>query len=225
MKSKDQGLVGRRMLITGMGVAAAAAAAAGLAVSASSASAQNSSGSGFAAKRHSQDSWLGELAGEHRAFVDSSTVAGGENALRYASNILTAHEDDYAGSASDYAMVVCFRHGSTPFAFSDVIWEKYGAAFDSSADPAPTTNPMNVPTGSNGQNSIGSLVERGVYFAICSRATRAFSGILARSTGLPADQVLQELLANPIPNSRFVPAGVVAATRAQEYGYSLLYSA
>ena len=221
MKNKDQGLVGRRTLITGLGVAAAT----GLAVSATSASAQSSSGSGFTPRRHSQDSWLGDLPGEHRAFVDSSTVPGGANALRYASNILTAHADGYAGSDSDYAMVVCFRHASTPFAFSDVIWEKYGGAFDPAADPAPVTNPMNGPTGSNGQNSIPMLIDRGAHFAICSRATRAYAGILARSTGVPVEQVLEELLANPIPNSRFVPAGVVTATRAQEYGYSLLYSA
>jgi intracellular sulfur oxidation DsrE/DsrF family protein len=219
MKTEDKDLIARRTLITGMGVAAAA----GIAVSASSASAQTSSG--FQPERHSLDSWFDELGGEHRAFVDSSTAEGGANALRYASNILTAHADDYAGSASDYAMVVCFRHASVSFGFNDAIWEKYGANLNSRADPVLTSNPMNVPTGSNGQNSIGSLVERGVQFAICARATRGLAGRIARSTDQATDEVLAELHANAIPNSRFVPAGVVAATRSQEYGYSLLYSA
>lgn len=223
MKKKDQDLIGRRSLITNMGIAAAAT---GIAVTATSASAQAPAQSGgFKPKRHAIDSWLAELEGEHRVFVDSSTVPGGANALRYANNIMTAHEDDYDGMAADFAMVVCFRHASTPFGFNDAIWEKYGAGMIRSADPTPTSNPMNVPTGSNGQNSIVSSIARGVQFAICARATRSYSRRLAASAGVPYEQVLEELLAGAIPNSRFVPAGVVAATRSQEYGYSLLYSA
>ena len=34
---------------------------------------------------------MGELEGSHRVFVDSSTAPGGANALRYASNIISAH--------------------------------------------------------------------------------------------------------------------------------------
>ncbi len=84
---------------------------------------------------------------------------------------------------------------------------------------------MNGPTSSNGQNSIPMLIDRGAHFAICARATRRLCRHSGTNTGVPVEQVLEELLANPIPSSRFVPAGVVAATRAQEYGYSLLYSA
>ncbi|HJO12640.1 MAG: hypothetical protein QGG67_05730 [Gammaproteobacteria bacterium] len=221
MSKEDKDLIARRALITGMGVAAAT----GLAVSASSATAQSSASEDFEPERHSLDSWFEELAGVHRAFLDSSTIPGGESALLYAGNILAAHEEDYAGSASDYAMVVCFRHASTPFGFNDAIWAKYGAQLNRSADPVPTTNPMNSPTFNNGQNTIASLVERGVHFAICLRATRSLSRRLARGSDDSADQVLAELRANAIPNGRFVPAGVVAATRAQEYDYSLLYSA
>ena len=36
------------------------------------------------------------------------------------------------------------------------------------------------------------------------------------------DAVVKELMANAIANSHFVPAGVVAVTRAQERGYTLL---
>jgi hypothetical protein len=222
MKQKDQEIIGRRTLLTGVGVTVAA----GLAASATSANAQSAAAPArFQPARHSLDSWLGEMTGEHRVFVDSSTVPGGANALRYASNILTAHAEDYEGSASDYAMVVCFRHASTIYGFDDALWEKYGSSFDRSADPAPTTNPMNQGTGSNGGNSIPGLIERGAQFAICSRATRANARGLARSTGIPYEEVLEDLLGGAIPNSRFVPAGVVAATRSQEYGFSLLYSA
>jgi hypothetical protein len=36
------------------------------------------------------------------------------------------------------------------------------------------------------------------------------------------DTVYKELIANTIPNSRMVSAGVLAVNRAQEYGYTLL---
>jgi intracellular sulfur oxidation DsrE/DsrF family protein len=216
VKREDHDVIGRRSLLANVGVGAVA----GLAVSATSVVAQTSPRS-FEPARHSLDSWLDELEGSHRVFIDSSTVPGGANALRYANNIITAHEEAYSGTAADLAMVVCYRHASTPFAFDDAIWAKYGAGFDPAA---PTTNPMNAPAASNGGNTIGSLVAKGVQFAICLRATRGRAGRLAARAGVPAEEVLEELMAGAIPNSRFVPAGVMTATRAQEYGYSLLYA-
>ncbi|NQV68399.1 MAG: hypothetical protein HQ498_00100 [Pseudohongiella sp.] len=221
MKDKDNKVVGRRTLLTNMGVAAVA----GLAVSTSSVSAQaQGRPAGYEPARHSKDSWMGELEGSHRVFIDSATIPGGANAMRYANNIISAHEEDYAGDASDYALIVCFRHGSTPLAFNDAVWEKYGAMFNRNADPAPTSNPMNTASFSNGQNTLASLGEQGVKFVICNRATRSFSKSLASATGASADDVYAELVAGAIPNSRFAAAGVLAATRAQEYRFSLLYA-
>ena len=216
-----QAKVGRRTLLSGFSVAAVA----GLAASAASApaSAQNH-GNGFRPTHHANDAWMNELSGSHRVFIDSSTLPGGANAMRYANNILTVNSEDYEGVDSDYAMIICFRHTSTPYAFNDSIWAKYGARLDRRADPPHTTNPMNTANAGNGQNTIAGLVDRGVRFAICNRATRSFSRMLAGATGTPYEEVYEELLANAIPNSRFVPAGVMAATRAQEFRYSLLYS-
>lgn len=220
MSNEDQKTVARRRLLAGMG----AVAAAGLASGSHSASAQSESGSGFQPARHEQDNWMDELPGSHRVFVDSSTTTGGGSALWYANNIISAHEEAYNGKASDYAMIVCFRHMSTPYGFNDTIWAKYGALLNRNADPAPTTNPMSQPGPGNGQNSIASSVQRGMHFAICGRATRRFAGMLAQATNSNAEDVYAELLANGIPNSHFVAAGVLAATRAQEYRYSLLYA-
>lgn len=218
MKKQDREVIGRRALLTNVGVAAVAGLAAGPASVYSQASQEPVA---FEPARHSLDSWLDELEGSHRVFIDSSTRAGGANALRYANNIMTAHEEAYSGSAADFAMVVCFRHASTPFGFDDGLWAKYGFGGD---DPAPQSNPMNEPSSSNGQNSIGSLVAEGVQFAICLRATRMTARRLADRADVPVESVLEELMAGAVPNSRFVPAGVLAATRAQEYGYSLLYA-
>lgn len=221
MKKEDQDVIGRRSLLANMSVAAVA----GLALSATSGAVQaQERRGGFEPARHSDDSWLAELEGSHRAFVDSSTSAGGANALRYANNIISAHEDGYGGTESDYAMVICFRHASTPYGFNDAIWAKYGKGFSPRAEPTPTSNPMNVATGSNGQNSIPSTAAKGVKFAICDRATRSYARRLAAVAGVSFEEVYAELIAGVIPNSRFVPAGVLAVTRAQEYGYSLLYA-
>ena len=219
MKDTDQDKVGRRSLLTTMSVAAVA----GLAASAGSAQTQPHP-TGFQPARHDKDAWLNELPGSHRVFIDSSTMAGGPAGLWYANNMISAHEDEYEGNAADFAMVVCFRHMSTPYGFNDAVWAKYGAIFSRNADPAPTRNPLSIASASSGQNSISSSVARGVHFAICGRATRRFAMAIASATGGDADTVFAELTAGGVPNSHCVPAGVLTATRAQEYHYSFLYA-
>jgi hypothetical protein len=220
MSKKDQALIGRRSLVTGM------SAAAGLAVVATSASAQTRS-SDFEPTRHSIDAWMGELPGEHRAFIDTSTGMGGADALRYAFNILNAQGSAYGGEDSDFAMIVCYRHASTPFAYNDAMWAKYGETFYGLmqyADPATGVAPkVNLMT-AGGPFSMGAITGRGVQIAICAAATQFISGQIAAATGASAEEVFDELVANAVPNSRFVSAGVMAVTRAQEYGYSLLYA-
>jgi intracellular sulfur oxidation DsrE/DsrF family protein len=53
-------------------------------------------------------------------------------------------------------------------------------------------------------------------------ATRGLAGGIAADTGVDADTVYKELVANTIANSHIVPAGVLAVNRAQEHGYTLL---
>jgi hypothetical protein len=107
--------------------------------------------------------------------------------------------------------------------FSDVM-----QFVDPNTDRAPSSNLMNSPDYGpslpNVGTTIDSLIERGTQFAVCDAATRFFSGQVARTAGVNADQVYDELVASAIPNSRFVSEGVVAVPRAQEYGYSLLYA-
>jgi intracellular sulfur oxidation DsrE/DsrF family protein len=217
---------GRRTLIAGMGVAAA-----GLTLGASAAHAQSSSR--FQPARHGLDAWLDELPGSsHRVFVDSSTALGGAEALLYSNNILSAHANAYSGSDDDYAMVICFRHVSTPFGYSDAVWEKYGEIFnqfmqfpDPSTGSAPTSNLMNATDRMdlpNFGNTIDKLGARGVSYAICDNATQFFSAQVASRTSTSVDDVYAELTGSAIANSRFVSAGVIAVTRAQEYGYSIL---
>ena len=217
---------GRRSVLTGMGIAAA-----GMAAGAATAGAKEARG-GFEPARHSVDAWMDALPGNHRVFVDSASGPGGATALLYANNILNAHTSAYDGKESDYAMIVCFRHYATPFGFGDEVWEKYGEGFNSIQDfpdpttgKAPTLNPANAAGRRDFPNkghTIAALGRRGIEFAVCDNATHVISGALAGATGGSAGDIYAELVASLVPNSRLVSAGVIAATRAQEYGYSLL---
>jgi hypothetical protein len=220
----------RRSLVAGMGVAVAGLAAT------MTASAQTESGrrrqAGFQPERHELDAWLDEATGGHRIFIDSATAKGGGEAVLYANNLFNAHENAYGGSASDMSTVICFRHFSTPFGYGDAVWKKYGEVIneliqfpDPATNRAPEVNLLNVAGRAdlpNGGFTIDAMVAKGAQFAICNAATQFFTGQLANRTGAPFDEIYDELVASAIPNSRFVSAGVMALTRAQEYGYSLL---
>ncbi len=235
MSSDDRKVQARRRFLTGVGLVA------GTATLASAARGQQHNHEemhamhhGFTPARHDEDSWLEEKSGSHRVFLDSSTGSGGITALNYANNLMIGHVEGYGGEESDMGIIVCFRHASTPFGYNDAMWEKYGDRFSGmtgfsnrQANEPWRHNPMMDPdvSAANRGNTIQSLIERGVSYAICNKATMSISTGIARASGQDVDEVFQELKANNIPNSRFVPAGVVAATRAQEYGYSLLYSA
>ncbi len=228
MSKNSDNVQNRRRFLTGVGVAATTAALA------NTASAQDRS-QGYKPAQHDEDAWMNEKPGIHRVFLDSSTGNGGITALNYANNLMYAHELDYeGGKETDYGIIVCFRHASTAFGYNDAMWAKYGEIFsrvtrfnNRETDSAWKQNPLLI-EGTNFAsrgNTIQSLPERGaVSFAICSKATMSMSQSLARSLGGNVDDYYAELMANNVPNSRFVPAGVIAATRSQEYGYSYLYA-
>jgi intracellular sulfur oxidation DsrE/DsrF family protein len=71
-------------------------------------------------------------------------------------------------------------------------------------------------------DGLDALAARGVRFAVCNAASRGTARRLAGQSG-DAEAIYTEMVANMIPSSRLVPAGVIALTRAQEYGYSVLH--
>jgi hypothetical protein len=220
----------RRSIVTGMGVAVAGLAA--TVTAQAQTDRRRRRGEDFEPARHDIDAWLGEVTGSHRIFIDSATPNGGAEALLYGNNLFSAQTGAYDGSDSDLSIVICFRHFSTPFGFGDAIWSKYGDAIneiigfpDPKTNRAPNANLMNVSGRTdlpNGGVTIDAVTSRGAQFAICNAATQFFTGQLANQTGRPFQEIYDELVAGAIPASRFVPAGVMALTRAQEYGYSLL---
>jgi len=206
----DKNLKGRRSVITGLGVAAA-----GVTLAATGAHAQTarSSSRGFQPARHDLDAWMDEMPGSHRIFVDTSTAGGAADGLLYASNIYNAHVNAYSGETADLAMIVCFRHFSTALGFNEAIWEKYGEGLERT---------MTAPRPANVTAFTNSVAASGAQIAICDNATQFFSRQLSATEDGSFDDIYEELRNGAIENSRFVSAGVMALTRAQEYGYSVL---
>ncbi len=217
----------RRAMLSGLGAAAAA-----FAVEASTAAAQTPAGR-FQPARHAQDAWLDAIAGKHRTFIDAATPRGAGEAVLYANNLYESNKAGYSLPETDIVVVACFRHFATPFAYTDAIWAKYGKQFsmmleftDPKTKQAPATNLLNAAGYgmqlTNLGNTIDSVTRRGTRFAVCDMATHFFAGEVAMMTKGNADAIYKELVANRIPNSYMVAAGVLAVNRAQEYGFTLL---
>jgi hypothetical protein len=219
----------RRSVISGLGVAAVGVALGSRPLAAQTAGA----GGRFQPARHQQDAWLDAVAGKHRIFIDASTPRGAGEAILYSNNLYEANKSGYSLGEPDIVVVACMRHFATPFAYNDAMWKKYGSVMskmieftDPKTKQSPSTNLLN--SGAYGMalpnlgNTIDSVVKRGTRFAVCDMATHFFAGQIAMATKGNADAVYKELVANTIPNSHMVAAGVVAVNRAQEYGFSLL---
>jgi intracellular sulfur oxidation DsrE/DsrF family protein len=187
------------------------------------------------AARHAQDDWLDEMPGKHRLIFDTTTVEGVGQALLFANNYLTANRNTYGLLDAELAVVICVRHHSGPFGFTDAMWAKYGASLSQRAvftDPntkqPPTVNVFaSAAYGTqlpNNGTTFDAVMKRGVRLAVCQLSTRASAALIAQKTGGKPEDVYNELAANLVGNGRLVPAGIVAVTRAQERGFSFAYS-
>lgn len=229
-----RGPLARRSFLSRI-VAGAGAFGAAFAGSAAAAAQPAASTAAFQPARHPEDDWFDQTTARHRFFYDTTTAEAFAQALFFARNYFVANASGYKLTDADLAQVICVRHESTSFAFTDAMWAKYGAALAERAgkfvDPktkqVPTTNIMMV--GGYGDSmrnvnvTIDQMAKRGVRFAVCAMATRAAAQLAAQKTGGNADAIFTELTSNLVPNAHMVPAGIVAVNRAQERGYSFAY--
>ena len=192
-------------------------------------------GGAFQPTRHAEDDWFDQTTAKHRLFYDTTSPGGFGQALFFARNYFVANASGYKLTDADLAQVICVRHQSTSFAFTDAMWVKYGAALSERSDHFVDPKTKQVPTTNvymsggygdalrNGNVTIDQLAKRGVRLAVCSMATRAAAQVAAQKTGGNVDAIFKELTENLVPNARMVPAGIVAVNRAQERGYSFVY--
>jgi intracellular sulfur oxidation DsrE/DsrF family protein len=230
-----QSSLARRSFLSRLGAGAAAVGAAfGFGESAVGAQAPAPAQALPQPARHTEDDWFDQPAAKHRFFLDTTTVNTFGSALRFVNNYFSASRSAaYGLTDADSAVVICVRHESTPFAFNDAMWAKYGEALAGHAaftDPktkqTPTVNVFQAAAGygtllTSRGTTVDALIGRGLRIAVCSLATRAIASEAARKTGAKVDDVLKELTDNRIANTHMVPAGIVAVNRAQEHGYSI----
>ncbi|MGH9717586.1 MAG: hypothetical protein ACRD4R_12785 [Candidatus Acidiferrales bacterium] len=195
-----------------------------------------------------QDDWLDDIPGQHRFVFDATTANGLGMGIRFASNYFKANEQSYGLKDSDLAVVIVMRHRATPFGFSNTVWAKYGkqltdqAEFSDPKTDEPFTNRMDrlldrvftraslgnvfvdAGDGTDSAKELADLIKRGAHFALCQMSALSVCGIIARATGDNTDAIYKQFAANLIPNARIVPAGIVAVNRAQEHGYSYVYT-
>ena len=175
----------------------------------------------FTPARHEQDNWFDELPGTHRVLFDTWTPTRFPDSLQFAGNIYRANKDGYGLTEKDLAVIIVVRHNTAPFAFNDAMWAKYNKAFSRRmdwVDPKTQEPPaVNLYT-----RQLTNFIKQGLHLAVCNLTTRAYTQIIARETQRPDDEIYKELTSNTVGNAHFVPAGVVAATRAQERGYSII---
>lgn len=173
---------------------------------------------------HDQDLWMDELPTKHRIFVDTASRQGGQDGVNFAGNLFNINESIYGVKPADVGLIICFRHQATPYGYNEAMWAKYGQYFSQRLElPKPlTSNPVNPPPGGEADRTVATLADRGAVIAVCAQATRGMAGRIAAATGGSQDAILKELMANAVRRGRFVPAGVVAATHAQERGFTLL---
>lgn len=203
---------GRRALLTGLGAVAGATLAPRT---------THAQGAGkFAPARHEQDAWMDALPGKHRVIIDVVEARGVTFGLAYANNILNASVSGYGLTDADTAIIVCLRHNATIMAFDDTIWAPNGKVL---ADSAAYVNPRNAdtPTANPSMKTIEGLAKRGVHFAVCGLSAGRLAGLIAAGNG-KSQEILKDLNAHLVPNGHMAPAGVIATTRAQEYGFSLI---
>jgi intracellular sulfur oxidation DsrE/DsrF family protein len=173
----------------------------------------------FSPTLHQQDAWMSAMGGKHRVVLDVTSPEGLPDVIRFAGNLLNGHKNGYGVEETDVALLVCLRHGATPYGYTDAIWSKYGKVIDTKAAPPPSANPFNTVD----RMQLSALATRGVQFMVCGTATRGISGRIATSQGSDVEAVYKELAAALIPSARIVPAGVVGVVHAQERGFALLH--
>jgi intracellular sulfur oxidation DsrE/DsrF family protein len=196
--------------------------------------AQSGGGDSWKPARHSEDDWMDAVPGVHRFLFDNTTYAGFGGAMRFANNFMRVNRDAYGLEDNDLAVIIVARHFSTPFAFNDAMWERYGVPLaareniiDPKTDAPPTVNLLNTSGYGDELPTRGlmlkSLLDKGVRLAVCEVAARGAAGRVARAVGGDADSIFEEFTRNLVDNAHLVPAGIVAVNRAQERGYTFSF--
>jgi intracellular sulfur oxidation DsrE/DsrF family protein len=174
---------------------------------------------GAAPARHAQDDWLDRPAARHRVIFDTWMADKFGEAFGFAGNWARINKEQYGLTDADLAIVMVARHGSGPFAFNEAIWTKYGTIFQTNMS---SNDKSTNPSTNRYAQRLADMGKQGLRLAVCNLTTRNYTNMIAKETGSTAEAVYKELTSNTAAPAVFVPAGIVAVTRAQERGYALV---
>jgi intracellular sulfur oxidation DsrE/DsrF family protein len=174
------------------------------------------------------EAWLGKIAGKHKQVYDMPAVNGGVGFIWSRVFYLT----NEGIPEKDLSVVVILRHEALPFAMTDAMWAKYklGEVFkiDDPQTKAPAVGNFWYKIPADKQPlpgiSIENLLASGALFGACNMAIKFYSGVVAKSMNMSADDIANDWRANLIPGVQVVPSGVWAVNRVQEHGCTYCFA-
>jgi intracellular sulfur oxidation DsrE/DsrF family protein len=177
----------------------------------------------LAASSTPDESWLKNLKGKHKLFLDVG-VAGSVPLLR-ASNYLDTYIEAYNLKDADLNLFFGAHGQAIPTILNHDMWARYelgrrGNTNDPVTKEPIRKNPFVTANETLGASNIQALQARGVRFLACGRALARFSRMLAPDAKEEPATTLATLRANVLPGVTIVPAMIVAVDRAQEEGIS-----
>jgi hypothetical protein len=185
------------------------------------------------------DKWLESITGKHRQFFDMPNHENGMG-LIHVRNYLNTLRDTYGVTHPKATAVVGLYGMSTPLAFNDAMWKKYGLAnpikvmngsnapadanvFYSAPSGAANLSLTGAPIGIPADSSISSLQQRGGVFILCNNAFNVWMGLLSGGDASKVPALREDFAANMLPGVFLVPAMVVAINQAQMHGCTYMY--
>jgi intracellular sulfur oxidation DsrE/DsrF family protein len=186
------------------------------------------------------NSWLEGIKGNHAQIFDMPTPNGGFPLL-HVRNYMQTYQSAFEMAYPHVLAIVGLYGFTTPMAFNDAMWAKYGfgaatGVNDRATKAAATRNvlasaPDGVLLGAEaridipGDASITALQALGTRFIVCNNAFNFWVARLAEATNSPAAAIRSDLEANMLPRVTIVPAMVIAINQAQAEGASYMYLA
>ncbi len=186
------------------------------------------------------NSWLDGIKESH-AQIFAMPAPNGGFPLLHVRNYAHSYRSAFGQSYPHVLPIVGLYGFSTPLAFNDAMWEKYGfgaatGVNDRVTKAAATRNvfaaaPEGELLGAEaridipGDSSITALQALGTRFIVCNNAFNFWVARLAEGLNRPATDIRAELEANMLPKMIIVPAMVVAMNQAQAAGASYMYLA
>jgi intracellular sulfur oxidation DsrE/DsrF family protein len=177
------------------------------------------------------EAWLNKIAGKHKMVFDVPEPNDGF-AFAWARVFLNTTNETYGMTDADNSVVIVLRHSGMPFAIGSAMWAKYkfgdGFKIMDPATKGPAVRhpliglkPGDAPIPGMGTDE---LLAKGVLIGVCNIALSFNSMRFAKETGMQADAIKKEWIANLIPGVQVVPSGVIAVNRSQEKGCAYCFA-